>query len=202
MQRGSGCPSPTGVCSGDGESTPPAPSPLLQQQGWADLAAVPQFPTLRHGPTPHPTLVLAGPERPGEEASWVDGEGVCVRGNNADPSQDQLANAGTAVPFPGVRAVTVPEPHSPLVAEASCSWAPLLEGVLAVTPPTTSQRPSWFLVPISTARRVSARGSAPPYGRVGSVAKHLPSPQSGELYGKTCSPTPLRVISSGTFRLH
>lgn len=45
----------------------------------------------------------------------------------------------------GGGAVTVPEPHNQLVAEASCSWAPLLEGVLAVTPPTTSQRPSWFL---------------------------------------------------------
>ena len=70
VQRGSGCPSLTGVCSGDRERTPPAPRPLLQQQGWADLAAVPQFPTRRHGPTPHPTLVLAGPERPGEETSW------------------------------------------------------------------------------------------------------------------------------------
>lgn len=40
-------------------------------------------------------------------------------------------------------------------------------------------------------------------GRVGSVAKHLPSPQSqGELDWKTCSPTPLTVISSGTFPLH
>lgn len=48
----------------------------------------------------------------GAPASWVDGEGVCVHGNNADPSQDQLANAGTAVPFPGVGGQSPSQSHT------------------------------------------------------------------------------------------
>ena len=81
----------------------------------------------------------------------------------------------------GGRAVTVPEPHSPLVAEASCSWAPLSEGVLAVTPPTTSQSPSWVLK-LSPGHQhcleSQCPGLCPTLRAAGSVAKHLPSPQS------------------------
>lgn len=46
------------------------PQPRPHQQGWADPAAVPQFPTMQHGASPLPTLMLKGPARPGEEASW------------------------------------------------------------------------------------------------------------------------------------
>ena len=104
--------------------------PALLQQGWADPAAVPQFPTMRHGASPLHTLMLKGPARPGEEASWEPqpprqmGRKSVYRVTMPAQARASLLMASCLFLVGGRvgGAVTVPGLHSWLVTEASCSW--------------------------------------------------------------------------------
>lgn len=113
---------------------------------------------MRHGASPLHTLMLKGPARPGEEASWepqpprqMGRKSVYRVTMPAQARASLLMLVLLSLPGRGQGggAVTVPGLHSWLVTEASLLLAPLPRrdpaSILAATPPATSQSPPWVL---------------------------------------------------------
>ena len=158
----------------------------------------------------------------GAPASQANGEEVCIQGHNAAQARASLLSlAPLSLPGGGRGgggAVTISGLHSWLVTEASCSWLLSQKGSCVHSSCDSTRRlPESTLGPRtklwqSALPRESLPGppsSATHYSVLGGWGVgegrlwHSASLLShGGVDWKTCGPSPLTVISSGTFLLH